>query len=124
MTPMTSPLYGFTGDSVIPEGTIKLTVTLREPPQTVTVMIDLLTVKCPLAFNGVLGRPLLKALKAVTSIHYLIMKFPTAAEIGQVRGRPCDSRECYNISLELANGGRKDEPRADGDKHRPLPTRR
>ena len=32
LTPMTSPLYGFTGDSVIPIGTIKLVVTLREPP--------------------------------------------------------------------------------------------
>ena len=32
LTPMTSPFYGFTGDSVIPEGTIKLVVTLGEPP--------------------------------------------------------------------------------------------
>ena len=32
LTLMTSPLYGFTGDSVIPEGTIKLAVTLGEPP--------------------------------------------------------------------------------------------
>ena len=30
---MTSPLYGFTEDSVILEGTIKLAVTLREPPE-------------------------------------------------------------------------------------------
>ena len=33
LTPTTSPLYGFTGDSVIPEGTIKLAVTLGEPPR-------------------------------------------------------------------------------------------
>ena len=49
-----------------------------------------------------LGRPLLKALKAVTSIHYLTMKFPTAAGIVQVRGRQCNFKECYNKSLELA----------------------
>ena len=30
------------------------------------------------------------------------MKFPTAAGIGQVRGRQHDSRECYSKSLELA----------------------
>ena len=48
-----------------------------------TMMIDFLVVKCPSAFNGVLGRPLLKSLKAMTSIHCLTMKFPTAAGIGQ-----------------------------------------
>ena len=81
---MTSPLYGFTGDSVIPKRTIKLAVTLGEPPKTSTVMINFLVVRCPSVFNRVLGRPLLKALKAVTSIHCLTIKFPTAVGIGQV----------------------------------------
>ena len=66
------------------------------------VMIDFLLVKCQLAFNRVLYRPLLKALKAVMSIHSLTIKFPTAAGIGHVRGRRGDSRECYNKALELA----------------------
>ena len=48
------------------------------------VMIDFFRVKCPLTFNGVLGKPLLKALKAVTSIHCLTMKFPIAIGVGQV----------------------------------------
>ena len=65
-------------------------------------MIDFLAVNYLSAFNGVLGRPLLKVLKTVTSIHYLTIKFPTAAGTSQVRGRKCDSRECYNRSLELA----------------------
>ena len=67
-----------------------------------TMMIDFLVVKCLSTFNGVLGRPLLKALKAVTSIHCLTIKFPTTVGIGQVRGQQCDSRECYSRSLELA----------------------
>ena len=81
---MTFPLYGFTGDSVIPKGTIMLAVTLGEPPRMETVMIEFLIVKCPSTFNEVLGIPLLKALKAITSIHYLTMKFPTTSGIGQV----------------------------------------
>ena len=47
LTPMTSPLYGFTGDSVIPEGSIKLAVTLGEPPRAATVVIDFFAMKCP-----------------------------------------------------------------------------
>ena len=103
---MISPLCGFTRDSVIPEETIKLAVTLGESPRTVTVVINSLTMNCLSAFNGVLGRPLLRALKAVTSIHCLIVKFPTTVGTCQVQGRQCDSRECYNRLLELA----KNEP--------------
>ena len=76
MIPTTSPIYEFSGDSVIPEGTVKLAINLREPPRTMIVMIDFLTIKCPSAFNWVLGLPLPKALKAMTSIYYLTMKFP------------------------------------------------
>ena len=67
-----------------------------------TVMIDFLAIKCPSAFNEVLGRPLQKTLKVVTSIYCLTMKFPKATRIGQFRGRQRDSRECYSRSLELA----------------------
>ena len=82
-TRTTSHLYGFIEDSVIPEGTIKLVVTLGEPPQTASIVINFLTMNCPSAFNGVTGRLLLRALKAVMSIYSLTMKFPTAARIGQ-----------------------------------------
>ena len=47
LTPTTFPLYEFTRDSVIPKGTIKLAITLGEPPRMTTVVIDFLTVKCP-----------------------------------------------------------------------------
>ena len=60
---MTSPLYEFTGDSVIPEGIIELAITLGEPPRTTTMMINFFAIKCPSTFNEVLGRQLLKALK-------------------------------------------------------------
>ena len=87
LTLTTSTFYGFTRDSVILKWTIKLAVILREPPRAATVVVDFLAVKCQLAFNGVLGRLLLKALKAVTSIHCLTMRFPTAKGTGQVWGR-------------------------------------
>ena len=84
LTPRTSPLYGFTGDSVIPEGIIKLAITLGEPPQAATMVIDFLIINWPSAFNRVLGRLLLNVLKAVTLIHCLTMKFPVAVGIDQV----------------------------------------
>ena len=71
----------------------------------VTMVIDFLVVKCPSTFNGVLGRLSLKALKAVTSIHYLTMKFLIAVRISQVQRRQCNSRECYSKLLGLAEMG-------------------
>ena len=116
MTPMTSPLYEFTEDSAILEGTIKLVVILGEPPRATTIMIDFLAVNYPSTFNGVLGRPLLRALKVVMLIHFLTMKFSTTAGTYQVRGRQRDFRECYNRSLELAKKRTRTAPGYRGRK--------
>ena len=88
MGPTTSLLYRFTGDCVVPEGTIKLVVTLGEYPWVATIMTEFLA-----AFNRVLGRTLLRVL--------LTIKFPTIVGTGDVGGIQWDSRECYNKSLEL-----------------------
>ena len=84
LSPTTSPLYGLIGDHVIPKGTIKLVVTLGEHPRVSTVVTKFFTVDGLSTFNGVIGRLLLRSLKAVTSIHCLTMKFPTIVGIGQV----------------------------------------
>ena len=95
LSPATSPLYGFTGDHIIPKGTAKMAITLGEHPQTSTVISNFLVVDYLLAINGIIEMPLLKALKAVTSIYHLTMKFPTTEGKGEVQGSQYDSRECY-----------------------------
>lgn len=70
-------------------------------------MTEFLIVVFPSAFNGVIGRSLLKALKTIMSIYNLTMKFPTAEGIGQVRGSQYDLKECYNKLLKLAEKEKK-----------------
>ena len=77
LTPTTFLLYGFTRDHIIREGTNKIAVTVGEHPQTSTVIDDFLVVNCPSTINGIIGRLLLTALKAITSIYHLTMKFST-----------------------------------------------
>ena len=84
LSPTTSPIYGFTKDYVVPKGTIKMAITLGEYPRMMEIMTEFLIINCPSAFNGVLSRPLLQATKAVTSICFLTMKFPTTVGINQV----------------------------------------
>ena len=49
----------------------------------------------------------MKALKVVTSIFHLTMKFPTTDGTEEVRGSQYDSRECYNKSLKLEEKERR-----------------
>ena len=86
LKPVTFPLYEFKGDHVVPKGTTKLAVTVGEHPQTSIAIADFLVVNCSSAINGIIGRSFLKALKVVTSIYHLTMKFPTIERIGEVRG--------------------------------------
>ncbi|XP_024017306.1 uncharacterized protein LOC112090377 [Morus notabilis] len=79
------PLYGFTGDNVIPEGAIELPMTIGDRPHTSTVMSKFLVVKGDDQYNAVIGRPTLRALRAVTSIYHQVMKFPTPNGIGKAR---------------------------------------
>ena len=81
LTPKPTPLYGFTGDSLTPVGSIKLAMTVGIYPRISTVMANLLVVDCPSAFNAVLGRSTLKELRAVTFIHHL---FPMPKGVVQV----------------------------------------
>ena len=57
LSPTTSPLYRFSGDHVVPEGTIKLVVTLGEHPRVAMIMTKFLAVNYLSTFNGVLGKP-------------------------------------------------------------------
>ena len=77
LKPLPNPIYSFTRDLVIPLGVISLLMTLGEYPRQSCVMANFLLIDQPSAFNAVLGRPSLRELRAVTSIHHLLMKFPT-----------------------------------------------
>jgi len=115
------PLYGFTGDSVIPEGAIELPMTIGDRPHTATVMSKFLVVKGGDQYNAVIGRPTLRALRAVTSIYHQTMKFPTPSGVGKVRGNQYESRLTYSETIrhyaeptEVRRELRMVETRAEG----------
>ncbi|KAL2480127.1 Uncharacterized protein Adt_33093 [Abeliophyllum distichum] len=63
--PVTTPLHGFGGATVIPDGTIQLPMTLGTYPTSVVIMTSFLLVKAPMAYNVFYGHPLLNAARAV-----------------------------------------------------------
>ncbi|KAL2505649.1 Uncharacterized protein Adt_21270 [Abeliophyllum distichum] len=54
------------------------------------------------AYHGVLGRPILKDLQVVTSIHHLAIKFLTPGELAKVQDNQTKVRLCYMNVLQKA----------------------
>ena len=54
----------------------------------------------PLAYNILLGRPSLNAIRVIPSTYHMIIKFPTANGVGMVRGDQRIAKECYSASMK------------------------
>ena len=93
-------MRGFSGEKVLPLGSIQLVLTLGEPPCQATTTTKFLIVEAPSAYNMLLGRPSLNAIKAIPSAYHMIVKFPTVNGVGTVRGDQRVARECYIASMK------------------------
>ena len=84
--PFGLPLVGFIGEQVQTMGLISLPVTCGTSPRQSTVMVYLLVVDRPSAYNMIIGWPALNKSKDITSTYHLMMKFLTKEGIGEIRG--------------------------------------
>lgn len=91
LAPMASTLTSFTGDSISPLGTTTLPLTIGEEPRSKTLMVTFMVVGIPSAYNVMLGRPTLNRIRVVISTYHRAIKFPTHAEIDEVRSNPWES---------------------------------
>ena len=99
LEPVNTHLRGFSGEKVLPLGSIQLVLTLGEPPCQETTTTRFFIVDAPSAYNMLLGRPSLNAIKAIPSAYHMIIKFPTIHGVGMVRGDQRVARECYTASM-------------------------
>ena len=100
LDPISTHLRGFSGEMVLPLGSIQLVLTLGEPPCQATTTARFLIVDAPSAYNMLLGRPSLNAIKAIPSAYHMIIKFPTVNGVGTVQGDQRVARECYTASMK------------------------
>ena len=52
------------------------------------------------AYNMLLGRPSLNAIRVVPFSYHMVIKFPTVNGVGMIRGNQCIARECYSASIK------------------------
>ena len=102
-------IYGSGGEAVKVKGVIQLPVTIGEEPCSVTQMVSFIIVDQESSHNALIGRPMLKDTRIVTSIYHLCMKFPTPRGMRCVKGFQLDSRECYSKAMKGYRKQRKCE---------------
>ena len=100
LEPVSTILQGFSGEKVLPLGSIQLVLTLRDPPCQETTTARFLVVDAPSAYNMLLGKPSLNAMKSIPSPYHMIIKFPTTSRVRMVRGDQRVARECYSASMK------------------------
>ena len=77
LEPVNTYLRGFSREKVLPLGSIQLVLTLGDPQCKATTTVRFLIVDAPSAYNVLLGRPSLNAIKAIPSAYHMVIKFPT-----------------------------------------------
>ena len=105
LEPVSTHLQGFSGEKVLPLGSIQLVLTLGDPPCQEITAVRFLIVDAPSAYNMLLGRPSLNAIKAIPSPYHMMIKFPTTSGVGMVRGDQHVARECYSASVKQKENG-------------------
>ena len=70
LDPVNTHLRGFSGEKVLPLGSIQLVLTLGEPSFQATTTERFLIVDAPSTYNMLLGRPSLNVIKAIPSAYH------------------------------------------------------
>ncbi|XP_043714709.1 uncharacterized protein LOC122663067 [Telopea speciosissima] len=104
LKPKGTSIHGFSGASAKTKGSIELMVTIGEEPCQATVKVKFMVVRSVVAFNAILDRPTLTALRAIILPIHLKMKFPTENGIGKIRGDQKKARECYVMFVKQNKG--------------------
>ena len=100
LEPVNAYLCGFSGERVLPLWSIQLVLTLGDPPCQATTTVRFLILDAPSAYNMLLGRPSLNAIRVIPFAYHMVIKFPTANGVGMVRGNQHMAREYYSASMK------------------------
>nr|GEY71333.1 reverse transcriptase domain-containing protein [Tanacetum cinerariifolium] len=107
MVPATTSLIGFSGETTWPLGQLKLLVTIGDATHSTKAWMNFMIVKSLSPYNGIIGRPGLKAIQAVPSTVHGMLKFPTEERIVTIRSSLLIPAECASVDTSSVTPGEK-----------------
>nr|GFB32731.1 reverse transcriptase domain-containing protein [Tanacetum cinerariifolium] len=103
-------LVGFAGEVSKPPGKIELEVCFGNGGLCRRTSMKFIVVRAPSPYNVILGRPGLKALQAIPSTIYSMMKFPIPKGVATLVTRMVIIAECRRLEKkQMIEGGRPEE---------------
>nr|GEW10976.1 hypothetical protein [Tanacetum cinerariifolium] len=101
MVPATTSLTGFSDETIWPLGQLRLLVTIGDATHSTKAWMNFMVVKSMLPYNGIIGRPGLKAIQAVPSMVHGMLKFPVEGGITTIRSAILIPTECASMTTSF-----------------------
>ncbi|GJZ21874.1 reverse transcriptase domain-containing protein [Tanacetum coccineum] len=98
MIPATTPLVGFSGEIIWPLGQISLLVKIGDEEHSTSAWMNFMVVRSPSPYNGIIGRPGVRRIRAVPSTAHGMLKFPVAGGTVTLRSSRIIPLECTMVS--------------------------
>ena len=96
LTTYSSPLIGFEGKMVVPNGQIRLLV----QASTDVVEVDFIVVDAFSPYTAIMGRPWLHSLGTVSSTLYQKVKYPSRGQVLEIVGSQFVARQCLIAAIQ------------------------
>nr|GEV12019.1 reverse transcriptase domain-containing protein [Tanacetum cinerariifolium] len=97
MVPATISLTGFSGETIWPLGQLRLLVIIGDATHSTRAWMNFMIVKSLSPYNGIIGRPGLRAIQAVPSTVHGMLKFPVEGGIVTIRSTILIPTECASV---------------------------
>nr|GFA19834.1 reverse transcriptase domain-containing protein [Tanacetum cinerariifolium] len=107
MVPATTSLTGFSGETTWPLGQLKLLVIIGDATHSTKAWMNFMIVKSLSPYNGIIGRPGLKAIQAVPSTVHGMLKYPTEEGIVTIHSSLLIPAECASVDTSSVTLGEK-----------------
>nr|GEU90916.1 reverse transcriptase domain-containing protein [Tanacetum cinerariifolium] len=98
MVPATTLLTGFSGETIWPLGQLRLLVIIGNTSHSTRTWMNFMIVRSLSPYNGIIGRPGIRAIQAVPSTVYEMLKFPVKEGIVTIRSTILIPTECTSVT--------------------------
>nr|GEX42263.1 reverse transcriptase domain-containing protein [Tanacetum cinerariifolium] len=102
MVPATTSLTGFSGETIWPLGQLRLLVIIGDTNYSIRAWMNFMVVRSLLPYNGIIGRPKIRAIQAMPSTVHGMLKFPVEGGIITIHSTILIPTECTSVITSSA----------------------